>query len=166
MTEKEQKQQLSIAYVHAVASRVGYACQVQIVDDDSVDVTLAAKGWIHQRSVVRSPRLELQLKATSQEVMKGNQLAFRLPRKNYEELRQSGMIPRLLVVLLLPSEPKSWLEQTEDALILRRGAYWCSLRGSPEVETKTVTVHLPRANLFSADQLRALMESASRKEAR
>src|SRR5262249_43171513 len=164
MTENEQKQQFNIAYVHAVASRAGYACQVQIVDDDSVDVTLAARGWIHRRSVVRSPRLELQLKATSQDILRADHLEFRLPRKNYDELREENMNPRLLVVLLLPAELEGWLRQSEEELILHRGAYWRSLRGMPDVATEKVTVSLPRVNLFSVDQLRGLMERASRRE--
>ena len=49
MTENEQKQQLSVAYIHAVAARAGYACQVISVDDDSVDVQLAARGRIHTK---------------------------------------------------------------------------------------------------------------------
>ena len=65
MTLNEQKQQLSVAYVHAVAAHAGYTCQVQVVDEDSVDVLIAASGYVHDRAVLRSPRLEVQLKATS-----------------------------------------------------------------------------------------------------
>jgi len=64
MSENEQKQQFSFAYVHAIASRAGFACERPGVDDDSVDLTIAARGWVHQQAILRSPRLELQLKAT------------------------------------------------------------------------------------------------------
>jgi hypothetical protein len=43
MTENEQKQQFSIAYVHAVAARAGFTCQATLVDDDSVDVVIGAR---------------------------------------------------------------------------------------------------------------------------
>ena len=43
MLENEQKQQLSVAYVHAVAARAGYACQVFNLDDDSIDVQIAKR---------------------------------------------------------------------------------------------------------------------------
>ena len=51
MDENEQKQQLSIAYLHAVASAAGFACQSPGVDDDSVDRTIVARGWVQKLSV-------------------------------------------------------------------------------------------------------------------
>ncbi len=165
VTENEQKQQLSIAYVHAVASRAGYTCQATLVDIDSVDVVIGARGLIHSQAVMRSPRLEIQLKATSQECLREDRLVFPLPVKNYNELKEATMIPRLLVVLLLPSNPAEWLEHSEDCLITRRCAYWTSLRGMGDTEnTDTVTVYPPRINLFNVEGLRGLLERASRKE--
>jgi hypothetical protein len=105
VTENEQKQQLSIALVHAIAARAGFACQVRLVDDDSIDVQIGAKGRIHQQSVIRSPMLEVQLKATGLDTLRGNHMSYPLPVKNYHELREETMIPRLLVVLFLPENP-------------------------------------------------------------
>jgi hypothetical protein len=165
MTENEQKQQLSVAYVHAVAASAGFACQATIVDDDSVDVTIAAKGRVHEQSVLLSPRLEVQLKASSQDILRDDHVAFPLPVKNYEELRCDTMVPRLLVVFVLPDEPRDWLEQSEDQMITRRCAYWRSLLGSPDTKNKeTVTVHLPRTNCLTVESLRSMMEAASREE--
>ena len=93
MTENEQKQQFSIAYIQAVAARAGYACQANLVDDDSVDVTLAASGWVHNTVVLRSPRLEVQLKATAQNILRPDHLAFPLPLKNYNDLRMLDGTP-------------------------------------------------------------------------
>lgn len=165
MTENEQKQQLSVAYVHAVAARAGYACQATIVDDDSVDVTIAAKGRVHEESVLLSPRLEVQLKASSQSILREKDVAFPLPVKNYEELRCETMVPRLLIVFLLPDDPGDWLVLTEDQMITKRCAYWLSLLGSPDTKNKTtVTVHLPRTNNLSVEGLCTMMEAASRRE--
>ena len=75
-----QKQQFSIAYVHAVTAPAGFACQATLVDDDSVDVTIAARGYVHAESLIRSPRIEVQLKATAQEDMLRDQIvAYPLP---------------------------------------------------------------------------------------
>lgn len=165
MTQNEQKQQLSVGYVHAVAARAGYACQATIVDDDSVDVTIAAKGRVHSHSVLRSPRLEVQLKASSQNILREEDVAFPLPVKNYEELRCETMIPRLLVVFLLPDNERDWLEQSEEQMITRRCAYWLSLLGRPDTKNKTnVTVHLPRTNCLTVENLVAMMGRVSRRE--
>jgi hypothetical protein len=165
VTENEQKQQFSIAYVHAIAARAGYACQANLVDDDSVDVTLAAAGLVHHQAVFRSPRLEVQLKATSQDILRDDHLAFPLPIKNYNDLRERTLVPRLLVVLLLPPGVGDWVEQTEEHMICRRCAFWQSLRGSPEVPNeKSVTVHLPRVNRLTVEGLGTLMQRAARRQ--
>jgi hypothetical protein len=75
------------------------------------------------------------------------------------------MVPRLLVVLLLPPDPDQWLEQTEEQMVSRRCAYWLSLLNQPEVgNEKTVTVQVPRKNCLTADNLRTLMQRASRRQ--
>ena len=154
MTENEQKQQLSVAYVHAVAARAGYACQVVNVDDDSVDLQLAARGRVHETAVLRSPRIDVQLKATTRRILKDGHLAFSLPLKNYNDLREESLVPRLLVVLLLPPDETRWLEQTEEEMISRHCAYWSSLLGREETENDTaVTVHVPRQQQFTVTSL-------------
>jgi hypothetical protein len=165
MTENEQKQQLSVAYVHAVAARAGFACQVIHVGDDSVDVQLAAKGMINEKSIYRSPKIDVQLKATSQNLLKGTHLAFPLPIKNYNDLREASLVPRLLVVLYLPADAERWLEQSEDEMISRHCAYWSALLGEPATDNQTtVTVHVPREQQFTVPGLRSLMQKVARKE--
>jgi hypothetical protein len=165
MTENEQKQQFSIAYVHAVAARAGFTCQATLVDDDSVDVVIGGRGWVHQQAQVRSPRIEVQLKATAQEVLGADAVAFPLPVKNYDELRLPSAVPRILVVLRLPSTLSQWLEQSEDQLLCRHAAYWVSLSGRPAtMNTASITVTLPREQMLTADSIRGLMERVARKE--
>ncbi len=156
---------LSVAYVHAVAARAGYACQVVHVDDDSVDVQLAARGKVHETAVLRSPKIDIQLKATAQQVLKKDHLAFALPVKNYNDLREESLVPRLLVVLVLPQDETQWLEQTEEQMISRHCAYWSSLLGREQRENAaSVTVRLPRRQQFTVTSLGAMMEKVSRKE--
>ena len=165
MSESEQKQQLSVAYVHAVAARAGFACQVINIDDDSIDVQIAAKGIVHRKSILRSPRIDVQLKATAQPVLKDDHLAFALPIKNYNELREDVLVPRILVVFLLPENDGLWLEQTENEMISRSCAYWSSVLGQPTTTNRaSVTVHLPRLQQFTVASLRSLMEKISRRE--
>jgi hypothetical protein len=165
VTENEQKQQLSVAYVHAIAARAGYTSQVQSVDEDSVDVVIGARGYLDQQAVLRSPRIEVQLKAITSARLDRDHLAFRLPVKNYRELRDKTMIPRLLVVLLLPRQAAKWLETSEECMISRRCADWLSLLGLPETaNTRSVSLRLPRAQQFTVDALRGLMERVSREE--
>jgi len=162
--ESEQKQQLSFAYLHIVASAAGFVCQSPSVDDDSVDRTVVARGWIDEKAKLRSPKIDVQLKSIAREPLAEGEvsLAFRLGRKNYDELRHWAMVPRLLVVLLLPRDPREWVEQDHERLLSRYAAYYVSLAGKPAATQRAkVPVKIPRSNLFSVDNLRRLMVQAS-----
>lgn len=62
----QKKQEFSKAYVKAIAAAAGYATQELSVDDDSVDLGLAARGG---GGTIKSPRLDLQLKCTARHLV-------------------------------------------------------------------------------------------------
>lgn len=156
MREAERKEALSRVYVKALAARAGYATSVPEPDRDSVDLRIQAGG-------PRRPALDLQLKATT--VLAKNRhgmLPFKLPSKNYRDLREETQTPRLLVVLELPENEALWMTVTDEELVLRRRAYWISLQhGHEEVlNQSSVTVHIPESNLLDMEALRGLMEQS------
>ncbi len=167
MDENEQKQQLSIAYLHAVASAAGYACQTPAFDDDSVDRVIVARGWVDEDAVHYSPRIDVQLKSFTRPPLARNErfLSYALRQKNYDDLRQEEpMVPRILVVLLLPENARDWISQGAKRLVVRYAAYYLSLCGMPErkdVKYK-VSVKIPRKNLLSVRNLCRLVAKASR----
>ena len=150
----DQKEGLSLVYVKALATRAGFVTSVPEPDRDSVDLRIQAGG-------PSRPALDLQLKAAA--VLHKPQagfLPFRLSIKNYNDLRVSTQTPRLLVVLKLPKDKSRWMTVTTADLVLRRRAYWLSLqRGHDEVVgQKTVTVRIPKDNVFDVKALQKLME--------
>ena len=69
--------------------------------------------------------------------------------------------PRLPVVLDLPGEQAQRLSTAPDGLVLRRSAYWLSLRGHDGTENRSsITVRIPEQNLFNVDNLHMLMEQS------
>ncbi len=84
----------------------------------------------------------MQLKCTSQEVLRGGEVRFPLKRKNYDDLRAMELlVPRILVVVLVPEQPADWIGQDEARLELRRCGYWSSLFGAAATDNETtVTV--------------------------
>ena len=154
LTVPDQKEGLSLVYAKAVATRAGFLTSVPEPDRDSVDLRIQAGG-------PRRPALDLQLKATVDfgEPQAGG-LPFRLPIKNYNDLRVLTQTPRLLVALELPKDESRWMTVTAEELVLRRRAYWLNLQhGHDEVVgQQTVTVHIPEQNVFDVEALRSLME--------
>lgn len=165
LTENDIKEELSYAYVHAIASRAELACEVVRRDRDSIDLHIRARGRLHPESTLMSPQLGVQLKASVIDPLPEGAFDFRLKRKNYDELRQRSMVPRILVVFAMPSDAAEWLAMSEDELALRRCAYWCSLLGLPDSPNeKYQEVRLDRRNVFTGEALRGLMVRASREE--
>lgn len=160
METSQRKQEFSKAYVRAVAATAGYAAQTPEVDDDSVDLTLAVRGG---GGTVRSPKLDLQLKCTSRHLVSDGTVNYPLEIKNYEELRPTDFqVPRVLVVVVVPDDIGQWIAHSEEQLLLRHCGYWYSLRGLPPTQNvSSVTVNIPRAQVFDVAGLTAIMRRIS-----
>ena len=58
------KEELSLAYVHAVATRAGFSVEWIKKDRDSIDLKIMARGRLDDNATLYSPELSVQLKAT------------------------------------------------------------------------------------------------------
>jgi hypothetical protein len=154
MTENLRKEQLSRAYLRTVAGLAGFSLAVPELDIDSADIQVQASGDFHSSS----PCLDIQLKATTRAVkFRNGAMAWRIKRKNYNDLRRSTRVPRLLVVFVGAADESTRFKQTESELCLRGTAYWLSLLGAPESDKQFTTVQVPRAQLLTPLALRHLM---------
>jgi hypothetical protein len=155
LTGADREEALSRAYVQAVAAGAGYIVATMDFDRDGIDVEIKAGGSMR-------PSIGLQLKATiNLGATKDGVFRFPLKRRNYDLLRISTQVPRLLIVLDLPPTEERWLTVTDDSLILRRSAYWASLAGAPESDNETsVTISIDTARCLDTTALRALMEQS------
>lgn len=159
MSPSFQQEEFSRAYVHAVAAVAGAKVfPPSAPDDDSVDLSIGTRG---PYGMVRSPRMDVQLKSWRGTVA-GDELSFVLPAKNYEDLRHENyMVPRILVVVVVPDSPSEWISQGADELVLRRCGYWLSLRGMAEtINSTSVTIKIPASNVFSVEALVQLLHEA------
>lgn len=157
MNSNNKKERFSLAYIAAVAASAGFDLVESRVDVDSIDgILISHEG--------RRPRIEFQAKATARDVIGAETVTFPLPTKNYDELRADVIIPRLLILVVLPEREEDWLTHSEDSLILRHCGYWLSLAGQPERENATtVTIKIPRDQRFDPMALEALMHKANQR---
>ena len=76
-------------------------------------------------------KLDLQVKSLRAAPGDGEHVPYPLKRKNYDDLSLPELLaPRLLVLVLIPRDPASWLQCSPDQLVLRHCAYWLSLAGA------------------------------------
>jgi hypothetical protein len=149
------QEQFSRSAVFAVASRAGCTVSLRNVDDDSIDLTLGTK------LLPSRPAVDVQLKCTFQDILQEDRLRFGgLSIKNYNDLRLTDlMVPRILVVVLVPPDIEDWLVHTEHEMLIRRCGYWVSLLGQPPTDNETrITVDIPRTNMFTPETLTAMMQ--------
>lgn len=153
-------EQFSVAYVNAIAARIGLNNAQMSVDDDSVDLMLMGRGFSGK---YRNPQLGLQLKCTSQDVITDGYLKFPLSIKNYNDLRGDDLVcPRYLVVLLVPKDAVDWIVHEDDALLLKHSCYWASIKDHPDTSNKTsVTISIPLDQKLTCDSLLELMNMAA-----
>jgi hypothetical protein len=158
MTDEHRMEQLSRAYVQAVAAVCGCTC-ARPEPDYGHDLTLRP---VRQKRGEYGPRgrtLDLQLKSTATADETATEVVFDLPVRAYNLLRRSTKTaPAVLVLVALSPNRDDWLRHAEDELSIRGRAYWLSLRGAPAVaNTSTVRVRIPRANVFTPTELSRIM---------
>lgn len=160
MTDEQQKEQFQTAYVHAVASVAHFEVDVPPIDRNCVDLRIISAGEHQTKEEVS---LCIQLKATEQDFMRSDGIHFPLEVDHYNHLRKTEVYsPRILVVMLLPADVGQWINQSAEQIILRHCCYWKSLAGMEETtNTSTVTVTLPKENIFTPDKLIELMQRVS-----
>ena len=159
MELNQRKELFSKAYVRAVAAVAGCSVDQPENDYDSVDLCIKAIGY----DPMQPHRLELQLKCTSRDVLDNAFVRYPLNVKNYNDLRVTTFIPRLLIVVLVPENIEEWIQQSESEMLIKHCAYWVSLRGMPETRnTNRITVELLRQNQFTAEALESIMQRISK----
>lgn len=157
------EEQLSIAYVHAVCARaaLSWQCKPRLADNNGIDGEIT--GWPplgKNDGYLKQADLHVQLKATKQQV-KQSATHFSYPMKSvaqYDDLRETNLgTAKILVVLLLPKNSDEWLSHTHEQLLLKKCAYWVSLRGAaPSTNTSGQTVYIPKSQPFNVEEVREL----------
>ena len=155
------KEEFSHAFLHTLASKLGYNLARLNIDNDSIDVIIKAKCNI--LSKIRSPQLDIQLKCTTYSFNNDGYLHYPLKMKNYEELRgDNRWQPRYLIVVCIPENDNDWIEVRPEEMLLRYSAYWFSLKDEPAVSNKNnITIKIPKHQKLDLDSFKMLMDKAS-----
>lgn len=168
MIRNDIQSELSYAYLHAVASKIGAVCYLgnRHLDNMGVDALIRYRPKDPNAEDVN---LDIQLKSKKQvpKITKNGFISYSLQGiDRYDDLRRvRGHVKCILIVLFLPENEEEWLEVNEDALLLRKCAYWVSLSGAPESENKEAqTVYIPSNQLLTPAALLELLDRLSRME--
>lgn len=150
----------SEAYIRAICAVVGCSVQRLQIDNDKIDLTVSSRL---AGSMYTKPSIGIQVKCMLGDAANSDPISYSVDIDTYNNLRDPLVAsPRILVVVLAPNQPDEWTVQTEAQLALMHCAYWATLKGLPDVDNgSTKTVYLPRANVFTPDALRAMMQKTA-----
>jgi hypothetical protein len=148
--ETWQKEQISCAYLHAIAAREGLTVASWNVDKDGVDATIRRGG----------PMVDIQLKCTQRARTVGDAHSFDLDVATYDKLRAADRsAPGYLAMVIVPPDIDSWLEHKDEELLLRCKAYYACIQDSPDVEDQsTIAIRLPFKNRLDGKALELMIE--------
>ena len=87
-------------------------------------------------------------------------LRYALSIKNYNDLRHEDfLVPRILVVVVMPTDLDEWIELSDHETTVRRCGYWASLRGMGQtMNAESVTVTVPMSQQLSVQSLSSIMQ--------
>lgn len=152
--ESWQKEQFSVAYLHAIATRAGHTVARWNVDKDGVDATLRSRGLM----------VDLQLKCTSSPIKAGVGFSFPLDAATYDKLRHPDRsAPGYLALMIAPSDVDDWIVPQPEHLTLSCHAYWACIQGRTDAATgSTKSIALPSTNVLDSHALADMFATSLR----
>lgn len=159
LTSQSRQEDLSKAYILAIAAKAGYDWNVpgqHDVGEDLQIIPVIKRG----RNLGKYGRpLFIQAKASYDYEIKDNYISYDLKTKNYNQLiDEERYIPLILVLYCMPRNHEDWLYICEDNTILKHCGYWTSLRGCPPTEnTEKIRIRIPKNQIFTEASLKEIL---------
>jgi hypothetical protein len=165
LVRAHRQEAVSRAYIHAIAACCGLGCSFRDFDY-GIDMSVHAIRRKGNRYSESGFHLDIQAKSATAPTLTPSHVLYDMEVKTYEDLRDlDAGCPRILVLLVMPPDETAWTEQTEEHLLLRKCAFWMSLKGMlPTANTATIRIPVPRRNVFSIIGLQALMDRVRKGE--
>ncbi|MGY4098063.1 DUF4365 domain-containing protein [Nocardia sp. R16R-3T] len=158
------KEDLSMSYVHMLASSCGLTVGTWSQDYDGRDTTLSSS--VDYSPDMYMPKIDIQLKCSGQTaIQREDTIAWALESRTYDILsRPNRSSPALFCVLVVLPEVGLWLRMDREGLLARSHMYWQWGHRFPPLKEgqDTQTVHLPKVNLLTPKAMIELMKEASK----
>ena len=165
MTEPDIKEQISTAFVQALASDAGKICifsgkdygldgRFKDIDYDAYRRRYSENGF----------GIDFQVKASINVKAKGGFIIYDLEVKNYLDLINAKVgTPRILILYDMPRDRNEWVSIDTNSIVLKKCAWWCSLKGLPQVNNHSkIRIKIPDNQLLTSAALNCLMDKVKK----
>jgi hypothetical protein len=157
-------EEFSYAYVRALAAQAGieYDPAPKGMDNVGIDAALVDPSRAFDKPPVR---FSAQIKCARKSKLKHKKTGvfYELKKKYYDQLTRS--IPWnaiLLIVVVVPDEPGSWVVRGDSNIIVSHDCYWFCLGGKPysshQHEDSKESIKLDEVNLLTPESFPDLMQ--------
>lgn len=158
------KEYLHCAYVQAVAAQAGYTCEFS-THDFGVDARISeVRHYENGRYRANGMHFNVQMKATQNYNQNGRSTKYELDAEAHDRLVAHDEGSIVLIVFCVPKVATDRFLVNEDGLTIYRCCYWYPRPDTMTPNKRSVTIDLPRANLFDPNACRSLMERARKRD--
>jgi hypothetical protein len=164
LTREHIQEDLSVAYISAVAAKAGFDCGNPMRHDYGVDIEInpIEIDDFGNRITCGMP-LRVQAKASHNFIPHSDGfIAYDLKIRNYNILaRETGRGPPIILILYcMPPTEDEWLDIQDNSTTLKHCGFWISLRGSEKCHNMaTKRIKIPLEQVFNETSLRRMMEA-------
>ena len=164
MDTNSKKEEFSYGYLKMIGAKSGLAVENhgRSIDNQGIDIQIVYAGKIEN---VHTPRIDAQVKCTSQDIEKEDYINFPLDTTTYETLRNKLVyVPIILIIVLVPKSLDEWIDINHEKTISKKCAYWISLTGFPSTNNqKNIKVRIPKINLITPESLSHIIKQEAEK---
>lgn len=164
--KNNRKEDLQIGYMQAICVKADISFDIQRHDDDSTDAIL--KKRIFLSGICYDASFRIQLKCTASRNLYNNSedvITYKLKAKNYNDLCIRSTTPIVLGLLILPEDSESWMNWSEEELLIHGTMYWENFSFCEPTNNKnTVTVKIRKKKLVSPESLIQILERIAKGE--
>jgi len=162
VTDEHRKENLSRAFVQAIAAGAGVSISIGGRSHDyGVDGSFYRVSIRDDKRTEDGTSIDFQLKATTNFMRNDNVIRYELETRTYNMLwsrgQQKCMIPAILILLCLPKAPVDWLSLSHENLILKHCCYWVGAPSKKTENAQSVTIAISKGQLLTPKELIRLL---------
>jgi hypothetical protein len=162
ITIQHTKEELSMAYIQAVAAKAGQNLIVGRRHDYGYDGTIKHIIKDGFRHIESGFGFDFQAKATCDWSLEAGEVVYDLEAKTYNDFvtraNRNGALPSILIVMCLCASESDWLTVSCDQMVLKNCAYWLNLKGDVTTNKATKRIRIPAQNVFTPENMVTLLE--------
>jgi hypothetical protein len=166
LTPEHIQEDLSVAYISAVAANAGFDCAIYPNRHDyGTDIIITPIEIDEDGNRQPSGRtLRIQAKATyTVDPSCNSHITYKLKKTSYNKLvKDTGIAsPYILVLYCMPRDDKDWLSvHDHQQTVLKHCGYWISLKGRERTKnTDKISINIPKDHVFNETSLKYIMKT-------